>query len=161
MAGSAGVKTGINSGAYRNAGTYGTPTWTEATSVRDVTPSFAWDMVDASARATKAKLYAKTQVDLGAQLVVRADDLAADYQALFDAAVSQTAVVDYLILDGDITAEACRGMRAEFVVSISGQTQGAGDVIYTTFDLKPTYTTNGVPKWVTMGAASAPSFTAA
>lgn len=160
MAGSAGPKAAINAGAYRNTGTYGSPTWTEMTLVRDVTPAYAWDFGDASARATRAKLYAKTQIDLQLSLVMRADDLDAAYQAMVAAAMSPTGVVDLLILDGDITAEAAVGVRGEFGVSISGQAQGAGDIVYTTFELKAAPSSNGVPKSVLMGAASSPTFTA-
>lgn len=160
MAGTAGVKAGIAAKAYRNTGTYGSPTWTAADLIRDVQPAFPWDMVDASARSTRAKLFGKTQIDLSIQLVVRADDLDVAYQAFVTAAFSPTSNIDMLILDGPITAEGARGVRANFIFSISGQPQGAGDIVYSTFDIKPTYSTDGVPSSVVMGSASAPTFTA-
>lgn len=160
MAAAAGPKVGIKGFVGRDTGTYAAPTWSEMTLVRDVTPAFPWDFGDASSRASRAKLYAKTQVDLGIQLVMRADDVDTDYQAMVTAAMSSSAVVDLLILDGDIADEGAVGVRAEFLVSIGGQSQGAGDVVYTTFDLKAAPTANGVPKSVVMGASSAPTFTA-
>lgn len=155
----AGVKAGIAAKAYRNTGTYGSPTWTAADLVRDVQPAFPWDMVDASSRATRAKLYGKTQIDLAIQLVVRADDADTAYQAFVDAAFSPTTLIDMMILDGPVTAEGARGVRAHFNFSLSGQPQDAGSIVYSTFDIKPGYSTDGVPKSVSMGAASAPTFT--
>jgi len=155
-----GVKTGIGGRAYRNTGTYGTPVWTAANIVRDATVTPPWDYGDASARFTRAKQYGKTQMDLGIQLVCRADDADAGYGAFVDAAVSPTTLLDMLILDGAITTEGCRGFRAHWLFSISGQPQAAGDVIYSTFDLKPGVDPGGnVPQSVVMGAASAPTFT--
>lgn len=159
MAATSAIKPGIAAGAYRNTGSYGTPTWTESTLIRDVQPAFSWDMVDASSRATRAKLYGKTQVDLAIQLVVRADDADTAYQAFVDASFSSTTSIDMMILDGDIATEGARGVRAHWLFSLSGQPQGAGDIVYSTFDIKPTFSSDGVPKSVTMGASSAPTFT--
>lgn len=161
-AAAAGVKVGIKGVVYRNTGTYGSPTWTACPLIRDVTPNFPWDMVDASVRGSRAKLYAKTQIDLGAQVVMRADDADTDYAAWVDAAVSATAKLDLLILDGPITAEGARGVRAEFLVSMSTQAQNIGDVVYSTFDVKPAVgtTITNYPSTVVMGASSDPTFTA-
>lgn len=159
MAAVAGVKAGIAARAYRNTGSYASPTWTAADLVRDATPAFPWDMVDASARSTRAKLYGKTQIDLSVQIVVRADDADTAYQAFVDAAFSPTTLIDMMILDGPVTAEGARGVRAHFNFSLSGQPQGAGDLIYATFELKPGYSTDGVPKSVVMGASSSTTFT--
>lgn len=158
MAATSAIKPAIGAGAYRNTGTYGSPTWTEMTLVRDAVNNMPWDFGDASVRATRAKLYGKTQVDLAAQLTMRADDADTAYVAMFAAAMSPTSVVDLLILDGDIATEGAMGCRAEFLVSFQ-QNQSIGEIVYTVFDLKPTYTSNGVPKSVIMGAASSPSFT--
>lgn len=160
MAAASAVKPGIDGAVYRNSGTYGSPTWAEITLIRDVSPSFPWDMADASSRTHKAKLYAKTMIDIGAQLVVRADDADAGYQALFDAAMSSTTLMDMLVLDGPITTEGSMGVRCHFNVNESGQSQGAGDVIYTTFDLKPGYHTDGDPKKIEVGATSTLTATA-
>jgi hypothetical protein len=155
-----GVKPGIAAVGYRNTGTYGSPTWAAASIIRDATPAFPWDMVDASSRATRAKLYGKSQVDLGIQLVCRADDADTAYQAFVDAAFSATAIIDMLILDGPITREGARGVRAHWLFSLTGQPQGAGDMVYSTFDLKPGVDPSGnVPASVSMGASSTPAFT--
>lgn len=160
MAAVAGVKVGIEGAVYRNTGTYGSPTWTEVTLVRDVDPKFPWDMGDASSRETRAKLYAKTMIDIAVSLTVRADDANTGYQALFDAAMSPTTVLDMLVLDGPLTAEGSMGVRSHFNASETGQSQGASDVIYTTFELKPGWSSEGYPSKIEVGSASALTATA-
>lgn len=162
MAAAAGAKPAIAGVVYRNTGTYGSPTWTPQPLVKDVGPNTPWDFGDASVKGTRAKLYTKTQIDLGYQISMRADDADADYQAWVDAGVSATAKLDLMILDGPITAEGARGVRAEFLVSIPNQTQAIGDVVYTNFEIKPApgTTLTDYPKSVKMGASSAPTFTA-
>ncbi len=159
MAGTAGSKVGIGGVVYRNTNTYISPTWAPQSSVKDVNFGQPWDMGDASTRATRAKLSAKTQVDLAISVVMKADNLATDYQAFITAAMSPTSTLDLLILDGLITAEAAHGVRCQFLVSQSGQSQAIGDVIYDTFDLKPAYSTDGVPSWVVMNSGNSPSIT--
>lgn len=162
MAATAGPKSGIDGAVYRNTGSYATPVWAEIDQIRDVTPGQGWDMGDASVRATRAKLYHKTQQDIAPQVVCRADDADAGYQALYDAAVHPTLTLDLLVLDGPLTREGSSGFRADFLVNASGgPTQGAGDVQYTTFDLRPGFAAAGqFPKIVDVGAASATTFTA-
>ncbi|HEY1191913.1 MAG TPA: hypothetical protein VGE74_30055 [Gemmata sp.] len=151
---------GIAAGCYRNTGSYGTPTWTNQTAVRTVTPGFPWDWADAPSRATPVKIYGKTQVDLAIQLMIRADPADATYGAFVDAHWSQTAVLDLLILNALLTVEGARGVRGEFLVSLTGEPQEIEGSIYSTFDAKPTLTANGLPKWVVMGASSTPTFNA-
>jgi hypothetical protein len=159
MAAASAVKTGIDGVVLRNSGTYGSPTLVEIDRVRDVIPAFPWDMVDASSRASPVKLYEKTQTDWSVQLVVRADDADTGAQALYDAAMSKTKL-DLVVLDGPVTEEGAAGVRAHWHVSLSGTSQGAGDVQYWTFDLKPSFHTDGVPKIADVGAASAVTYTA-
>lgn len=160
MAAAAGVKVGIKGALMRNTGTYGSPTWAAVALVRDVTPVRAWDTADASARESRAKLYAKTMIEVGATAVVRADDVNTGYQALYDASNSPSSVVDLLIIDGPLTTEGSAGVRAEFLVSETGAPQEAGGVIYATFDLKPAWTSNGYPSSVDVGSTSALTLTA-
>lgn len=152
---------GILGGAYRNTGTYGSPTWTEQTSVKSGTVAPAmWEFGDASKRKTRAKLYQKTQVDLSSSLMMHADPAAADYIAFFAAAQSPSVVLDLLLLNSKITTEGSTGLRAEFQVSMQAENQEIDGVIYDTFDLKPVDSANGVPSSVVMGTASAPTITA-
>ena len=153
-------KTGIGCGVYRNTGTFGTPTFTLQTEVQSVTPTSPWDWVEASSRASAAKLYGKSLMDLSFQIVMRADDLDAGWEAFMAAANSRTAVLDLLILNGLISVEGVRGFRAELLVSCDTEPQDIGGSVMTTFTLKPTPTTNGYPRTVIMGASSTPAYSA-
>lgn len=154
------VKPGAAGRVYRNSGSYGSPTWVAVNLVKDATPSMPWDMVEAGARETRAKLYAKARADLSVQLVVRADDADTGFNALADAAVSPTTLLDLLVLDGLISVEGVRGFRAHWNVNLTGQPQDIDNVIYDTFELKPGWNSAGYPSTVIMGATSTPAFTA-
>ena len=154
MAASSAVKPGIKAITYRNTGTYGSPTWTAINLIRDTNTPTPWDLQDASVRATRVKLYHPTQIDFNASMVIRADDADAGYNALADAAISGTAM-DLLMLDGPITTEGVRGIRAHFHVSNNNDPQEIGGIVYKTFDLKPGFSSDGVPKAIVVGASSA------
>lgn len=159
MAEAAAIQPAVDAGFYYNAATYGTPTWTEITIIRDVPDAGQkWDFADASARASRAKLFGKTLVDLSGTVSARADPADAGYQKLFDAAVTRTPL-DVMILDGDVATEGVKGKRLHIGCSI-GQDQSISNVIYTDFEYKPMYHSDGYPKYVEMGAASTPTFTA-
>lgn len=158
MAATSAVKVSVNAKAYRNSGTYGSPTWAAMGLVKDVTPSMPWDMVEAGARETKAKLYAKARADLSVSMTMRADDADTAFNAVADAAVSQTTLLDIMFLDAPITAEGARGFRAHWNINLSGQPQEIDGSIYDNFDCKPGWHADGFPKTVVMGAASVPTF---
>lgn len=160
MSAASAIQPAIAAGVYRNTGSYGSPTWVEITLVRDVTPSEQWAYGDASVRASKAKLYGKTQIDLTGTITCRADPADAGYQALFDAAVGvSSAAPDLMILDGDITTEGARGVRLHANLS-KKQNQAIGEIVYTDFDYNPAWNSAGYPSSVVMGATSTPAFTA-
>lgn len=161
MAASALTLPGILGGCYRNTGTYGSPTWTEQTSVKSGSIGVApWEFGDASARKTRAKLFQKTQVDLSSEVMMLASPAAADYIAFYGAAQSATSVLDLLLINAKITTEGAIGIRSEFQVALAKENQEIEGVIYDTFELKPVATANGVPSSVVMGAASAPTIAA-
>jgi len=158
MAAAPQILPGIAGGCYKNGGTYGSPSWADQTAVKSVKPAMPWDFADTLSRGTPVKLYAKTLVDLAVQVMMRADPADTMYAAWVAAHWGRTSVFDLMILNGKITTEGCCGIRGEFLLSISDEAQEIEGTIYTTFDLKPTYTANGYPKSVIMGASSTPAF---
>lgn len=158
MAAAAQLLPGINCGLYKNTGTYGSPTWTDQTSAKSAKPGFAWDFADAVNRASPIKLYVKTLVDIALQVMMRADPADTVYAAWVAAHWSRTAVFDLLVLNSKITVEGCCGVRGEFLISLADEAQEIEGVVYSTFDLKPTYSANGYPKSVIMGSSSTPAF---
>ena len=145
---------GIDSAVYLNEGTYGSPDWLELTCIRNVTPATPWDKVLADSRATRVKLYEHAQVDLQTSIEVLANFADTTYTPLFDAAVARTKL-DILVLAGKLTVEGSRGYRSHMLVSETGETQGIGDVVYDTYELNPTYHSDGYPQSVVVGAAEA------
>lgn len=159
MAEVAAVQTGIDAEVFRNTGSDGVPVWTAIGLVRNVTPSAKWNRADASARQTKAVLQAKTQIAISGMIEVRADPADAHYQALFDASMSDSSsAIDLMILDGPLTLEGCKGVRAYMNLDFA-QNQNIDGVIYTTFDYDPAWNLNRFPAKVEMGAGSAPTYT--
>lgn len=159
MAATSAVKVGPGGKAYRNTGTYGSPTWTAMGLVRSVSPSMPWDMVEAGARETRAKLYAKARADLKVSFDMRADDADDAFSAVADAAVSPTVLLDILFLDGPLTAEGARGFRAAWNINLTGQPQEIDGSIYDQFEAAPGWSSDGYPSTVKMGATSTPTFT--
>lgn len=158
MAAASAHKPGVKGGVYRNTGTYGSPTWTEMLLVIEANPNIGWDFFEAGERSTLAKLYMKTRMDLGAAIKMRADDADAGFVAMVDAAIASGTKVDLLIINGKITTEGARGIRSEFLVNQTGEPQPIDGGVVTDFEIKPTYSSNGVPKTVVMGSGSAPTF---
>ena len=165
MAAAFGIKIGPKCVAYRNTAVstpYASPTWTAINNVRDASVAIPWDLVEASIRDTRVKLYHPTQIDFAVSLTVRCDDADAGYQALLAAAQEGT-TIDMMILDGPVTTEGSAGVRSYFHVSLTGQPQGIGDVLYATFDLKPGFGLDGSaapakPKYAVAGASSAMTY---
>jgi hypothetical protein len=166
MAAESGVKPAILAKVYRNSASGGTkyasPTWTAIDMVRDASIAKPWDLVEASVRASRVKMYHPTQMDIPVSLTVRCDNADTGYLALAGAADEGT-TLDILIVDGAVTVEGSRGARAHFHVSDTGQDQSIGAVLYKTFELKPGFGAddNGAPvypKYAVVGASSAVTF---
>jgi hypothetical protein len=154
MAATAGPKPGIKGAVLRNTGTYGSPTWTEFDLVKDVSFPPAWDIADASSRQTRVKLNAKTMMGCVVGISVRQDDADTGYVAIDDAHYEDT-VIDMLVLSGPLTTEGSRGVRMHFIVNKTAEDQSSGAIIYSQYDLLPAFSTEGDPKWIKVGAASA------
>lgn len=159
MAESSAVQLGIRSSVLRNTGSYGSPTWSAITLVRNATSSAKWNRGDASIRATRAVLQEKTQVAISGTVEVRADPADAGYQALFDAAMADsTGAIDLMILGGPITQEGVKGVRGYMNLDFEDNHNIDG-VVYTTFAFDTAWNSGGYPAKVEMGASSTPTFT--
>lgn len=137
------IMVGGEAGLYRNTGTYAAPVWAEVVLARDVTPGGGWDFVEASDRQTAIKLYAKTQLDKPHQVVMRADITEAEYASWVECANKRKATFDLLILNQKRTVTGAVGFRGPFLISLTGEPQEIGGVIYSTFELRATRDTAG------------------
>jgi hypothetical protein len=159
MAAVSAVKPAIKAIIYRNTASYGSPTWTALTLVRDVNAARPWDFGDASIRASRVKLYHPTQMDFAFSMTMRCDDADTGYLAI-DAAAVSGAQIEFLILDGPLTTEGTRGVRASFHISDTGQDQAIGNILYKNYELKAGFSTDAYPKAISVGASSALTETA-
>lgn len=140
------TKLGVNCKAYRNTGTYGSPTWNEFTEFGDFSVSLDWDTQDVLRRGQRVKQKVKTLLSLEVKAKHLAIDKPAssdttDYTALMDAMLSDTAV-DVMILNGDIATSGVRGFRFDAQVSGASEDQGPGAVLMDDITLTPTPTGN-------------------
>lgn len=150
-------KIAIKAHLCRNTATYGSPTWANCTSVLDAAKNLAWDKGDASSRASRIKLYAKTMAELEVTAKVKICD-GADYAALYSASLLDTAL-DMLVLDGPHTVQGSQGVRAHFQVFTANQDQTATNVLYDEFSLSPTPADN-LPMYALVGEGGAITYTA-
>jgi hypothetical protein len=154
------VLTGVEAKVYQNGGTPTTPTWTAVDRVRSVTANQKWNRADSSARESRAVLQAKTQIALSGTIEVRATPADAGYDSFYSAScLPSESALDLMILDGPITQEGSRGVRA-FMNLDGGQNQGIGDVLYTTFDYDPAWNKLLYPSRVAVGATGTLTYTA-
>lgn len=102
--------------AYRNTGTYGSPTWSAVTAMRDVNLSSEATKVDVSRRAIGNKQYAPAQLDIGveANLVWKPADAGA-CEAIRDAHFNKTSI-DMAFASGAIATTGTEYLRAEWGV---------------------------------------------
>lgn len=138
------AKAAILSKAYRNSGTYESPTWVEVPQFENVTLNAGWDMADANSRESRAKMGAPTQVDVGvtARMIKRPGN--ANYEAIMDAVFSGDPV-DMMFLDGAHTEENNRGIRADYHFALS-EDQGIANILYE--DLTGTPGDSNTPRYV-------------
>lgn len=142
------IMAGCAAGLYKNTGTYGTPVWVEITIVKDVKPAFPWDFAEALSRETPVKLYAKTQVDVPLQVVMRADPASVDYALWVEVAGERATYMDLLVLNTKIGVIGGCGVRGPYLLSLTEEPETINETIYSTFDLKPTLDVAGhVPVW--------------
>lgn len=151
------TRLGIDGKVYRNTGTYGTPTWTEITLVKDVQVSPTWSKADSSSRASKVMSDVKAQLALAFTISVKVSLTDAGYIALMDSFVDPDGVIDMLVLNGDTATNGVEGWRFDAGVFGASEDQSIGAALYRDFDIGPSGHAVNVSKRVTV-AAGAPVF---
>ena len=148
---------GIDSKVYRNTGTYGSPTWTEITLVRDVQVNPSWNRADGSSRGSKVMAEAKTQLALAFTLSVKVSLTDAGYIALMDSFVDSDGTLDLMILNGGSTTNGVEGWRFDAGVFTASEDQSIGNVLYRDFEIGPSAHGTNESKRVVV-ATGAPGF---
>jgi len=141
---------GMNAKLYYNTATYGTPTWTLITNVRDLTLNLDSESADVTTRANsgwKTEVVTLRSASITFQAIYDKSDTAS--QALFDAYLAGT-IKDFAVADAAIATSGTEYFRAECYVKAATITQPLTDAIKHDFTLTPTSTSNGNPGWTTV-----------
>lgn len=136
----AAVKLGINAKLFYNAGTYGTPTWTEVTQIEDLMEDIKAQKSACNDRSSPINKSVVTSIDLAWNGKIKNDESTA-FELLYEA-ILEKATVDILVLNGGSTTNGVRGYRADVQVFDMSDPQGRNDSIYHNFLFEPTDSTN-------------------
>lgn len=149
---------GADAKAFRNTGTWASPTWAELEDVSDFASNLSWEQISLATRACKINLYEPGQGELEIPFKIRVST-GADYLAII-AAVQTRARLDVMILDGPL-AENSRGFRAQFYVFQKNQDQALASGLFDDLILKPAVPDDPsrLPQYVSVGAAAAVTYT--
>ena len=153
-----GAKLGIKCKAYYNAGTYGSPTWTEITCINDFKQTVDWEKAEVKYRGTRVKQSVKTILGLSWSGTLLASNSDTAYQAIMAALVSDT-TLDMMILNGDKTTNNVTGYRCDVQIFSANEDQGTGNVLYDEVTIEPSPMGGNAPSSVLV-TTGAPVFTA-
>ena len=146
------IRLGLKSKLYRNTGTYASPTWDEVPNVKDLSLDLSANEADASTRGNGGwNAVVATQKDAEVTFDMLWDPDDTDLQAFRDAFLNRT-TIEVAVLDGVTgnTPADASGLRFEAVVTKFSRAEPLADVDSVSVALKPTYTSNGGPTWVTL-----------
>lgn len=127
---------------YRNSGTYGTPTWSAVTAIKNVKFSSEMGKWDGSRRAVGVKQYAPTLDDFGIEfnLVYKPADGGA-CEAIRDAHFNRTAI-DMAFATGAIASAGTEYVRAEWGVFTWSRDEPLEEGVMVDVGLAPSISTN-------------------
>jgi hypothetical protein len=143
-------KSGFSGIFARNTGTYGTPTWTTVTIVRDLTITLEAAEADVSSRGSRFKRYIATLIEFGVELEFIYDPANASYVAMLAAAIANPpTTIEFAVADGTIATSGTQYVRFHAQVFGMGRSEPLEDGMTNSCMLKPTPNSND-----TLAAAS-------
>lgn len=152
------IKLGMNCRAYRNSGTYGSPTWVVNNDIRDLTLIIETGEADVTTRGNngwEAMVATLKKGSIDTECIW--DSSNTEFKALFDAFLTNS-VVEMAFLDGDIASNGSQGLRASFSVVKCSRKEPLTEAVKAEFNLKPTYAANG-PLWVNAAGGALTTYT--
>ncbi len=144
---------GITAKLYVNAGTYGTPIWTECDLVSDLMSTQKWNEGDSSVRGGRVQTAEPTNLLMEVTGKIR-KKLSDGAFAILRTAFLAGTIVDIMILDGPIDTNTSEGVRWEGIVFNMSEDQGLQAVIFKEFSMKPSAQTDNKPKSVVISSGS-------
>lgn len=130
---------------YRNTGTYGAPTWVEATRIKDNKLNMPMGEADATTRASAGfKEYLQTLIDAGVDFTLQQAPAGVtdnDFTAIRTAFFARTSI-EFLILDGAVGVAGVQGLRVTMGVFNFTRDESLENVVAYEVSLKPTPAAN-------------------
>lgn len=136
---------GVNAKAYRNTGSYGSPTLTEISSISELMEDAKFGEADANSRATIVDLTVAPTLALSWNGKLK-NDGSSNWTALYLAFLTRAAV-DMWFLNGPSTTNGVTGYRATVLLFDMSTSQNRDERLYNSFLFKPTEDDN-LPKRV-------------
>jgi len=128
---------GLNAKAYRNTGTYASPTWSEVTNIRDLTLNLEKAEADVTTRASNGwRNEIGTLKNAGVEFEMVYEPSDTNFAAIQEAFLNDT-LVDMIFLSGDIEEADNEGLRAEFSVNNFSRSEPLEDALKNSVSLKP------------------------
>jgi len=139
---------GMNAKLYYNTGSYGSPTWTLISNVRDLTLNLERGDTDITTRGgggwrQSVATLADGSVDFG-MVWDTADTV---FTAIKDAFINNT-TVEFLVLDGLQATTGSQGLRADMAITSFSRNEGLEDALSVDVSAKTAYSDNA-PVWYT------------
>ena len=140
---------GMNAKLYYNTGTYGSPTWTEISNVRDVTLSLERGDSDITTRGGGGwRQSVATIADGSVDFQMVWDNTDTAFAAIKTAFIEAT-TVEFLVLDGSSSTTGNQGLRAEMAITSFNRNEGLEDALTVDVSAKTAYSANA-PAWYTV-----------
>ncbi len=131
------TKLGLNAKAYRNTGTYGTPTWVEMSNIKDANLNDSMAEADVTRRASGGWRETEPtlrEISFEYDAVNIADD--AEVLAIMAAHAGRTSL-DLAIMDGPIATAGSEGVRGHFKVFSRNRAEELENAQMLSFVFKP------------------------
>lgn len=135
------AKVGIDCKLYYNTATYGSPTWTELTTVGDVTLNLTKAQARLSSRANTFEAYKGAMKDITLSFDMIWDSANTGQTALQASFFSGT-VKDFLVLDGSSATAGSKGVRFDGEVMEFTRGEPLNDGVKLSVTVKPAYSSN-------------------
>ena len=140
---------GMNAKLYYNTGTYGSPTWTEISNVRDVTLSLERGDSDITTRGGGGwRQSVATIADGSVDFQMVWDNTDTAFTAIKTAFIDAT-TVEFLVLDGSSSTTGNQGLRATMAITSFSRNEGLEDALTVDVSAKTAYADNA-PAWYTV-----------
>ena len=138
----AAIKLGKNCSINRNTGSYGSPTWTAISLVKDATLNSAKAEADATVRGSEYEMMVGTMKQVSLEFEIVEDTSDAGYSALNTSYHTGTQI-DLAVLNGPAATSGSTGVRFYGEVMTFNRNEQLNGIVTRNVTVKPTWPTDG------------------